>query len=89
MYDSEKENIDSIDEEKGIEIIKRKLSSSKGPVKKLLGGKATINESKFESKNKYYLTYREGYGKPTYVSIPNNINIDDIDDEYVKRIISK
>lgn len=89
MYDSEKENIDSIDEKKGIEIIKRKLSSSKGPVKKLLGGKATINESKFESKNKYYLTYREGYGKPTYVSIPNNINIDDIDDEYVKRIISK
>lgn len=89
LYENEKNEIDSIDEEKGIEIIKRKLNSNKGPIKTLLGGKATINESKFESKNKYYLAYKEGFGKPIYASIPNSVNIDEIDDDYITRIISK
>ena len=87
MYNSEKKNIDSINQEKGIEIIKRKLNSKKGPLKTLLGGKVTINESKFESKNKHYLTYKEGFGKPTYISIPNNIDIAEIDDIFVKRLL--
>ena len=53
MNENEKEDIDSIDEDKGIEIIKRKLSSSTGPVKQLLNGKVSINKSKFESSNKF------------------------------------
>lgn len=87
MNENEKEDIDSIDENKGIEIIKRKLSSSTGPVKQLLNGKVSINKSKFESSNKYYLTYREGYGRPINISIPNNKDINDIDDDYVKKLI--
>ena len=83
LYDNEKEDLDSIDEEKGIEVIERKKNKSKKPLKVLMDGRAMVLEGPYG----IYIRYvsREGDGKN--FKIPKNLSVDDIDDDLIKKLI--
>lgn len=79
LNDDEKENIDKITEENAISIIRR-IKKSKKPLKTLLKGKAVIKEGPYG----VYLNYN---GKN--ISIPKHMSMEDVNDDFVLKLIKK
>ena len=83
LYQSEKDNLDSIDKDKAIEIIQRK--TRKKPLKVLMNGRAEVLEGPYGT----YVRYVQNSGKERNISIPKDINLSNIDDDLINSIINK
>lgn len=83
LYQSEKDNLDSIDKDKAIEIIQRK--TKKKPLKVLMNGRAEVLEGPYGT----YVRYVQNSGKERNISIPKDIDLSNIDDDLINSIINK
>ena len=83
LYQSEKDNLDSIDKDKAIEIIQRK--TKKKPLKVLMNGRAEVLEGPYGT----YVRYVQNSGKERNISIPKDIDLSNIDDNLINSIINK
>jgi DNA topoisomerase-1 len=86
LYDTEKENLDSIVEAKAIEIIERKRNKPKKKVLKvLMDGRAELIEGPYSN----YVRYVEKDGTERNIKIPRAVNQNNIDDEFLKKLLDK
>lgn len=84
LYDNEKENLDIIDEDKGVEVIERKTKKeAKKPLKILMNGRAEVLEGPYGN----YIRYVSREGENKNIKIPKGVKLSEIDDDFVKGCI--
>ena len=83
LYQNEKDDLDSIDREKAIEVIQRK--TKKKPLKVLMDGRAELLEGPYGK----YIRYVEKDGTDKNIKIPKAIDINSINDDLIKKLLNK
>ena len=81
LYQNEKDNLDKIDKDKAIEVIQRK--TRKKPLKVLMNGRAELLEGPYGK----YVRYVKTNGEQINISIPKDIDINIVDDNYIQTIL--
>ena len=81
LYQNEKDDLDSIDREKAIEIIQRK--TKKKALKVLMNGRAELLEGPYGK----YVRYVKRNGDEINLKIPKAIDINSINDDFIKRLL--
>lgn len=83
LYDDEKDDLESIDNKKAIEIIQRK--TKKKPLKVLMDGRAEVLKGPYG----VYIRYVKRDGTEKNIKIPKGVELDAINDEFLKNILKK
>ena len=83
LYQNEKDDLDSIDREKAIEVIQRK--TKKKSLKVLMDGRAELLEGPYGK----YIRYVEKDGTDKNIKIPKAIDINSINDDLIKNLLNK
>jgi len=83
LYENEKNDLESIDNTKAIEVIQRK--TKKKALKVLMNGRAELLEGPYGM----YIRYVEKNGTERNIKIPKGIDPNSVDDELLKNIIKK
>lgn len=83
LYENEKNDLESIDNKKAIEVIQRK--TKKKALKVLMNGRAELLEGPYGM----YIRYVERDGTERNIKIPKGIDPNSINDEFLKEILKK
>ena len=83
LYENEKNDLETIDNKKAIEVIQRK--TKKKSLKVLMNGRAELLEGPYGM----YIRYVERDGTERNIKIPKGIDLNSVNDEFLKKILKK